>query len=287
MEESMTKGYSLGIYEKAMPDHLTWKERFCAAKDAGYDYLEMSVDESDSRLSRLDYSREERIEILQLSKETCLGVDSICLSAHRRYPLGSQNPETVQRSLMIMEQAIRLAYDLGVRIIQLATYDVYYNEVSTPASRETFLENLYKSTLMASECGVILGLETMENPFANTVAKTMEFIRQIASPYLKIYPDIGNLSNAQEDVETDLLTGSGHIVAAHLKETVPGVFRNMKFGTGRVRFPDLITQLLQMDVVRFTAEFWYRNGQSYEAELSKSYSYLTSLLRSARGGITQ
>ena len=35
----MSKAYELGLYEKAMPGTLTWKERLEAAKAAGYDYV--------------------------------------------------------------------------------------------------------------------------------------------------------------------------------------------------------------------------------------------------------
>ena len=45
--------YRLGIYEKAMPNEYTWRERLEAAKKGGFDFLEISVDESDARLSRL------------------------------------------------------------------------------------------------------------------------------------------------------------------------------------------------------------------------------------------
>ena len=39
----MSKAYELGLYEKAMPGTLTWKERLEAAKAAGYDYVEISM----------------------------------------------------------------------------------------------------------------------------------------------------------------------------------------------------------------------------------------------------
>ena len=47
----------LGIYEKALPNDFTWLEKMQAAKQAGFDYIEISVDESDERLARLDWSR--------------------------------------------------------------------------------------------------------------------------------------------------------------------------------------------------------------------------------------
>ena len=41
--------YKLSVYEKAMPGHIGWKEKLTAAKEAGYDGVELSVDESDER----------------------------------------------------------------------------------------------------------------------------------------------------------------------------------------------------------------------------------------------
>lgn len=38
----MDKKYCLGLYEKAMPGNLTMAEKLTAAREAGYDYLEMS-----------------------------------------------------------------------------------------------------------------------------------------------------------------------------------------------------------------------------------------------------
>ena len=37
----------IGIYEKALPNVFTWEEKFRAAKMAGFDYMELSIDESD------------------------------------------------------------------------------------------------------------------------------------------------------------------------------------------------------------------------------------------------
>ena len=50
----------VGLYEKALPDAMSWEERLAAAGQAGYDFIEISIDESDERLSRLDWSASER-----------------------------------------------------------------------------------------------------------------------------------------------------------------------------------------------------------------------------------
>ena len=48
----LSKQIPLGIYEKALPAGECWLERLQLAKTLGFDFVEMSVDETDERLSR-------------------------------------------------------------------------------------------------------------------------------------------------------------------------------------------------------------------------------------------
>lgn len=60
----LSKQIPLGIYEKALPAGECWLERLQLAKTLGFDFVEMSVDETDERLSRLDWSREQRLALV-------------------------------------------------------------------------------------------------------------------------------------------------------------------------------------------------------------------------------
>lgn len=154
--------------------------------------------------------------------------------------LGHPDPAVRRRSLDILEKALALADFLGIRIIQLAGYDVYY-EKGDAQTRALFQENLARCADMAARYGVLMGFETMETPFMDTVGKAMGFVAAINSPYLGVYPDLGNLTNAavkyQGDLYADLGCGRGHLLAMHLKETRPGQYRDMEFGSGHVDFP--------------------------------------------------
>ncbi|MBE6085236.1 MAG: L-ribulose-5-phosphate 3-epimerase [Selenomonas ruminantium] len=273
--------YQLGLYEKAMPGNLSWQEKLQAAKDAGFDYVEMSIDETDAKLARLDMSEEQREEIRQAMRETGVPFRSICLSGHRKYPLGCPDMDKQKRSLSIMEKAVKLAADLGIRTIQLAGYDVYYEEGSEK-TRADFAKNLQLATDMAAKEGIMLGFETMETPFMDNVQKAMEYVKKIDSPYLGVYPDSGNITNAallyNDDVAADLKRGKGHIVAVHLKETVPGKYREIPFGTGHVDFEQVIKTSWELGVRRYVAEFWYLDGQDYKAELKKASEFMRSRL---------
>lgn len=279
--DKVSREYRLGIYEKAMPNHLTWKERLSICKEYGFDYLEMSIDESEERLARLNYTKEERKEITDAIWETNVPIHSICLSGHRLYSLGSHDDHVQKRALEIMEKAIVLASDLGVRIIQLAGYDVYYEE-SDAQTKANFIKNLRTCVNMAMKYGVYMGFETMETPFMDTVEKAMEYVLLMDSPYLGVYPDIGNLKNASllyhVDTNCDLGVGKAHILAAHLKECKVGKYREIPYGQGHTDFCDNMKTLKDLQVRMFVGEFWYRGEGNWKQDISDANIFLRTKL---------
>lgn len=280
----MGKSYQLGLYEKAMPSALTWREKLTAAKEAGFDYVEMSIDETDEKLARLHMSAAEMEEIRAAMRTTGILFGSICLSGHRKYPLGSPDPAKQVRSIEIMADAIDLAVELGIRTIQLAGYDVYYDK-GTEETRAAFARNLAKSALLAARSGVQLGFETMETPFMDTVEKAMHYVDLVDSPYLGVYPDSGNLTNAAliygKSVLDDMETGRGHMVALHLKETVPGKYREIPFGTGHVDFDVIARKAWALGVRRYVGEFWYIGSADWKADLAFANTFLRRALDAA------
>lgn len=275
--------YSLGLYEKAMPVTLSWKEKLLAAKEAGYDFLEISIDETEEKLSRLDMPAKERLELSILTAELGIPIHTMCLSGHRKYPLGSSDQEKEAHSLEIMEKALTLASDLGIRIIQLAGYDVYYED-STSETIKRFKGNLKKAAMLAAKSGVMLGFETMETEFMNTVEKAMNYVDFIDSAYLTIYPDVGNLTNAavlyETDVLEDLKKGKGNIAALHLKETMPGKYREVPYGSGHVDFEKVIRTAWEIGVRKYVTEFWYVGSHQWKQDLLEANEKMRTILDS-------
>lgn len=276
--------YRLGLYEKSMPGSLSLCQKLIQTGAAGFDYMELSVDETPEKLARLDWTQQEAKELNDAIFASEVPIHSICLSGHRKYPFGHPNPEIRSKSMDIMEKALVLADRISARIIQLAGYDVYYE----PGNRQTrlfFEENLDKAALLAAKYGVVIAFETMETPFMNTVAKAMEQIRRVDSPWLQIYPDVGNLTNAavasHDSVTRDLACGRGHLAALHLKETVPGVYREVPFGTGHVDFLSAAQTALELGVRDFVGEFWYTGSEKWRQDLIDANSFLRGKLTSA------
>lgn len=277
------KAYSIGLYEKAMPKDMTWKEKLECAKECGYDFVEISIDETDEKLARLEWNAAEQLELIHLMKETGIPIRSMCLSGHRKYPLGSSDPKIRRRGMEIMEKAILLADALGIRIIQLAGYDVYYEQETTESER-LFCENLKSAVVMAASKGIVMGFETMETEFMNTTRKAMKYVNLINNPYLGVYPDSGNLTNAalvnHESVLEDLETGRGHLFALHLKETVPGKFREIPFLTGHVDFDSVIKKAWELGVRRYVTEMWDVGKENWKEEIQFARKTMCNLLNS-------
>lgn len=279
--------YVLGVYEKAMPNSLTLYEKLVAAKEVGYDFIELSVDETDEKLSRLDWSKEVRDNLVNDMKKVGIDFRSMALSGQRKYPLGSLLEETRKKSLEILEKAIILANDLGIRVIQLAGYDVYYEGKGNEITRKYFLENLKKGVEIAAKYGILLAFETMETNFMDTVKKAREVVDYIDSPFLMIYPDLGNIKNASliynNDVLDDIKLGKGKTVAAHIKESIPGHYREIPFLTGHVNFYECLSELYKIGVRRYVTELWYTGEEDFKVNLKFAVKTFREMLDKIEG----
>lgn len=253
------KAYEIGLYEKAVRNSLGWKEKLVCARECGYDYLEMCIDASEERIQRVYMSTSERFELLKTMNEAALPIRSMSVSALTKYALGDPDPEIRNRGVEIMEKSIELAADLGIRTVMLPGYDIYYGESSVETKR-LFLENITHAAEAGERLGVLLGFETMENEFMNTVGKAMKYVSLVNSTYMKIYPDAGNITNAavlhKHDAMEDLTLGRGNLISLHLKETKPGIFREVPFLEGHVDFEKIIQTAWSLGVRRFVTELW-------------------------------
>ena len=275
----------LGIYEKALPYGTSWQEKLATAERLGFQFAEISIDETDERLARLDWRLAERITFNRTVLESPLTVPTMCLSGHRRFPLGSHDPEVRRQALTIMEKAIQFAVDTGIRTIQLAGYDVYYEDGDSD-TRKYYLENMHKSLNMAAREQVMLAMEIMDHPFMNSILKFMNMKQILDSPWFTVYPDIGNLSAWNNDVTEELTLGCNQCVALHLKETLavtvdhPGTFKEVPFGTGCVDFPGIFTKLKELGYSGpFLIEMWTEKAANPEKEVSEARQWIFQKMR--------
>ncbi|CNB65216.1 L-ribulose-5-phosphate 3-epimerase [Yersinia intermedia] len=282
--------HPLGIYEKALPKHLSWPERLALAKACGFDFVEMSIDETDERLARLNWSKAQRLSLVDAMLETGIAIPSMCLSAHRRFPFGSHDDELRKQAYLLMQQAIQLAKDVGIRTIQLAGYDVYYEE-QDDGTIARFTEGLQWAVQQAAAAQVMLAVEIMDTPFINSISKWKVWDNCLASPWFTVYPDVGNLSAWGNDVSNELSLGIDRIAAIHLKDTYPvteqspGQFRDVPFGEGCVDFINVFKTLNQLNYRgAFLIEMWTEKAEEPVAEIVQARRWIEQ--RMQQGGLT-
>ncbi len=259
----MLDTHPLGLYEKALDPSLCWVDKLKAVQALGFDYIEICIDEDDSRLNRLYFSDSEIEQMRRDCFQVGIPVRTMCLSGHRRFPFGSSDPKTREKAREIMRLAIHFAAKMGIRVIQLAGYDVYY-ETSTEESLRLFLDGMKSAAEIAAREQVMLALEIMDTPLYCSITKFLALKEQIGSPWFTVYPDTGNLTAWGNDVADEFQKGIGNIVAVHLKDTLavtdsfPGQFKNVPFGTGCVDFAFCFRTLHRLGYHGpFLMEMWY------------------------------
>lgn len=269
----------LGVYEKAIPLQLSWKEKMETAKAAGYDFIELSIDGLSPRIHRLDWDDAQINEIRRAMEETGVPLLTMALTANRYFPLG--DPQKRTEGMEIVRKAIRLAVRLGVRVIQLAPYDV--SENGTEETIALFMDSLRQLVPYAADHGVILSLEVMEDVrFCHSVRAVREIIEEIDSPFLQIYTDTGNVASQGMDPVPDIPTGGTHLVASHIKDATLGCCRKVEFGAGIVDFDACLKAFKEMNFHGFfVAEMWSDEDEAFIPYLKESCDFIRAKIKAA------
>jgi L-ribulose-5-phosphate 3-epimerase len=236
----------IGIYEKALPPDLSWDGRLRAAAQASYDFMEISIDESDERLARLDWDWRSRAALRRAMSATGVRILTMCLSALRRFPLGSASETIRQKSFDIVKRAIDFALDVGVRVVLVPGYDVFY-ESSDASTWQRFEEGLFHCLEWASGSGVMVAMENVDAGKVDSITQVMKYVNALNSPWFQVYLDMGNLAACGYNVLEQLELGRDHIVGIHVKDTLPKLYRRVPFGTGIVPFVEVFRRLTQLN----------------------------------------
>lgn len=243
----MPKRLPLGIYEKALPLDIDWYERLDLAGKSGFDFVELSCDESNDRQARLDWPAQQRKSLSDAIAKSGTPLLSMCLSGHRKLALGSADAGIRRQGLLLLEKAIDFCVDLGIRIIQIAGYYDYYGDIDK-GTELRYTEGLSRGIGWASQAGVMLGVETMEGEHVvDSIRRAMRLVESLDSPWFQVYPDIGNLAAHGYDLRHELACGTGHLVGVHVKDSRPGEPRRVRFGEGVVPFVDAFQELAAMN----------------------------------------
>jgi L-ribulose-5-phosphate 3-epimerase/hexulose-6-phosphate isomerase len=256
---------SLGIYEKALRDPEDWDRFFADVAAAGFAFTDLSIDESAQRASRLRWSQAQCGAVDDAARRAGVGIGALCLSLHRAIGPGSADPATRRRAVDVYRRGVDLAAALGCSLIQVAGYYAHY-EPDHAKARHWYVEALDQALTHAAVAGVTLGVENVDGHDIDSISAALELVRELDSPYLALYPDIGNLAEHQLDVVAELRRGQGRMAAIHLKDVRVGEPRRVPLGAGITDFPAAFAELRRQDWRgRMLIEMWNDNAENSAA----------------------
>lgn len=271
--------YALILYEKALQPG-SWEQMFSDTAELGFDGFELSIDESDERLERLNWSDRECLQLIRTAKEKGIRLQSLCFSGQRRFPMGSANPCVVRHSMELMKKCIHLCANLGIRVLQVAGYDVFY-EAASPDTYQRYVYNLKKAVQIAERYGVMLAIEPVEMGITS-VSMALKIIREIGSPFLQVYPDIANMASLGIDYYSEIEKGMGHIVQLHVRDALPDYFYGVDIGTGIIDFVKTFQLFGQLGIsCPITLEMWNMDNPHYFKTVAHAREFLLNSLNKA------
>jgi len=190
-----------------LPKDLPYADRFKLAVDSGFEGIEMQT-VTEPQLAE---------EIKEASANTGLRIHSVMNMDHWKYPLSSDNPDEVDKSVNGMETSLRNAKLWGADAVLLVPAVVNpktpYKEAYV-RSQKVIRERILP---LAKELKIIIGVEEVWNKFLLSPLEFSRYVDEFKSPWVRAYFDVGNVvfyGYPQDWIRT---LGS-RIVKVHLKD---------------------------------------------------------------------
>jgi hexulose-6-phosphate isomerase len=170
-----------GIYWGSIGVGTTILEKFQAAKDAGFNGVEV--------VSHLN-----RDEVLAARAATGLEIPSVCGNMHWKYLLSDPDPAIRDKGVEALTLSLQDANAYGADTVLLVpgrvTEDVTYDECWTRS-----VEAIKKVIPLAKELKIKVAIENVWNNFLLSPMEAATYVDQFRSVFVGFYFDIGNILN--------------------------------------------------------------------------------------------
>lgn len=180
----------IGVNRWTMPADWTLAECFEAARLAGFDSIEINLGENGELTP--DTTEAEARKLAESARQCGMELSSLSTGLGWSYPLTDPDEAKRRRALELTEAQIRIARWLDTDVILcvpgLVTPDVPYDVAYDRA--QAALRDLAR---VAAEYGVIIGVENVWNKFLLSPLEMAKFVDELASPWVQVYFDVGNV----------------------------------------------------------------------------------------------
>ena len=243
---------------------------FCQVKEAGFDGIELNLDEAGHSAHSLtmETTESELVEIMKLSEKHHLPVVSISTSLGS-YSIGS--PDAAERDIgkQVIRKQIKCAQALGASGILNVPGGVTQQK-SFIKAYETSIQTLMELKPEIEAAKINVGVENVWNGFFLSPFDMAVFIDKLESPYISAYYDVGNvIAFSWSEYWIDVL--GDRISLVHVKDYKRSQSHPNSGGTfvdlleGDVNWPEVIPALKRAG---FNG---YLTAEVFKEDDSKSY----------------
>ena len=166
-----------------LPKELSYEDRFKLAVDAGFAGIEM----------RTVPDRKEAEQIRDAAMKAHLRIHSVMNADHWQYPLSSDDPAVVDKSVAGMQASLENAKLWGADAVLLVPAVV--NPQTSYKDAWTRSQQVIRERILpqARDFKVIVAVEEVWNRFLLSPLEFARYVDEFASPWVKAYFDVGNV----------------------------------------------------------------------------------------------
>jgi len=186
-----------GISQWSFPSNYKLNECFKVAKDAGFDGIEVVLDETGE--ITLKSTEDDIKKFVELSKSVGIEISSLATGLFWNYSLSSDEKKIREKAKDIIEKMIEVASWLNVDTILVVpgAVDVFFNPKIPVVSYDKVYERVYESLKelipVAEKFKVNIGIENVWNKFLLSPIEMRNFVDSFDSDYIGVYFDVGNI----------------------------------------------------------------------------------------------
>jgi len=171
-----------GVLISMLPREMSYVDRFKLAADAGFEGIE----------AQTVPDQKEAEQIREASERTNLRIHSVMNMDHWKFPLSSDDPAVVERSMKGMETSLRNAKLWGADAVLLVPAVVdpktSYRDAYTRSQSQ-----IRKLIPLAKELGVVIAVEEVWNKFLLSPIEFARYVDEFNSQWVRAYFDVGNV----------------------------------------------------------------------------------------------
>ncbi|MCX7884159.1 MAG: sugar phosphate isomerase/epimerase [Caloramator sp.] len=242
-----------GINIWAFDNKKTIEESIILAKKAGFDGIELALDET-GELS-LNTDKANILRIKNIAEENNIEICSLATGLYWKYSITSENKKIREKAKDIVKKQLEIASMIGANAIlvipgivgadfikdcEIVSYDKVY---------EYSLEAFQELKRYAEDLKVNIALENVWNKFLLSPLEMRDFVDKIGNNYVGVYLDIGNVvyTGYPEQWVSILNKRIKKIHFKDFKRSIGNINGFVDLLSGDVNYPNVIRSLRQIN----------------------------------------